>query len=649
MSKIYNFLFLFFLSTTIVVGQSDRVVLVEEFTNASCAPCAAQNPNFNALLTDLEDQNIISLKYQVNFPGYDPMNERNPQEVEARRAYYAVDGVPSAFYDGSPFQGPNYEGAPANATPAILTGKQAVSAPLALDITHTINETKDSISVNVEVANESEEDYDASGLKLRVALTEAYIKFRGAPGSNGEEEFENIFRSFINEGGASGTTLDTVPAQGSISFSYHMPLPDFYDLREIEVLGFVQDDSNKEVVQAGLSEAVELDSVLDLSIENTTADVQGYCQDSVMYSFELYNNGTVDIQSVQVGLLLNGSVFDVKAYSDLALTPGQSVQIDFGTYATQGGSNVTGFATGEVNGTNDDVAVLNNQTATSSFNIFKPGVDLLDESFEGLSFDDNGVFTDEGPFELALANVSAADLGTSGSAGGYGTSARSLLVNYYQWDVAAFGAVGYMAFGNMDLSSTLRPRLILDRAKRTYTGENDRMEVQLSTDCGETWTSVYNKSGNNLLTVSGNYSDFYVPNAGDWVTDTISLLDYAGEEQVAVRLKFTSAWGNNMYLDNIRIEETPAAVNEVINENLLEVYPNPMSSFTTLDINLEEAKDVTVTITDMMGKVVDQVSYGKLSGNNKLTYNAERLVTGNYLFKINAGDEAVIRKVSVIK
>ena len=38
-------------SSWFVSAQNQRLVLAEEFTNASCGPCAAQNPAFDALLS----------------------------------------------------------------------------------------------------------------------------------------------------------------------------------------------------------------------------------------------------------------------------------------------------------------------------------------------------------------------------------------------------------------------------------------------------------------------------------------------------------------------------------------------------------------------------------------------------------------------
>ena len=51
-------------------GQAQRLVLFEEFTQASCGPCASQNPAFNTLL-DANATKAVSIKYQTSWPGFE--------------------------------------------------------------------------------------------------------------------------------------------------------------------------------------------------------------------------------------------------------------------------------------------------------------------------------------------------------------------------------------------------------------------------------------------------------------------------------------------------------------------------------------------------------------------------------------------------
>lgn len=50
------------------VHAQQRLVLVEHFTQASCGPCASQNPALKAVL-DANQGKVVALKYQTSWPG----------------------------------------------------------------------------------------------------------------------------------------------------------------------------------------------------------------------------------------------------------------------------------------------------------------------------------------------------------------------------------------------------------------------------------------------------------------------------------------------------------------------------------------------------------------------------------------------------
>jgi len=91
-------------AVTAIYSQSQRLVILEEFTQASCGPCASVNPTIEALLNS-NPTKITSVWYHTNWPGYDPMNLHNPNEVAARVGYYGVTYVPWSVLDGNYYSG----------------------------------------------------------------------------------------------------------------------------------------------------------------------------------------------------------------------------------------------------------------------------------------------------------------------------------------------------------------------------------------------------------------------------------------------------------------------------------------------------------------------------------------------------------------
>jgi PKD repeat protein len=91
----------------------------------------------------------------------------------------------------------------------------------------------------------------------------------------------------------------------------------------------------------------------------------------------------------------------------------------------------------------------------------------------------------------------------------------------------------------------------------------DGLEVLITTDCGTTWTSLYNKSGStvaagNLPTAAATTASF-VPTAAQWRTETINLNTYINSTNVQLAFRNLAAYGNNLYVDNINITGTAVA------------------------------------------------------------------------------------------
>ena len=124
-----------------------RTVLVESFTQASCPPCAAQNPGFNALLANNVGK-VAVIKYQTSWPGYDPMNEQNPDQVATRVSYYGVTGVPNVRIDGT-----TNAQTSGSVTQAMLNTAYAVPAPLQITLTHTLSADLSQITINCDITN----------------------------------------------------------------------------------------------------------------------------------------------------------------------------------------------------------------------------------------------------------------------------------------------------------------------------------------------------------------------------------------------------------------------------------------------------------------------------------------------------------------
>ncbi len=250
MKKIYTILVCGLTAFT-ANAQSQRLVLVEEFTQASCGPCAAANPSFNALLNN-NAAKCVSIKYQTSWPGVDPMNAQYPAAVSARVNYYSCNSVPFAVMDGTAITGSNYAGAPSNLTTAKINAEHAIPSSFDMQVSHYLTNDLDSIYVTAYVSC-TQALTATNYLRMHLVLVEKHIDFTTPPGSNGETDFYMVCRRMFPS--QTGTSLPLAWNVGDdTTITMKVPVPSYiYDINQLAVVGFVQDNGTKDVLQAAYS------------------------------------------------------------------------------------------------------------------------------------------------------------------------------------------------------------------------------------------------------------------------------------------------------------------------------------------------------------------------------------------------------------
>ncbi|MCK9422001.1 MAG: carboxypeptidase regulatory-like domain-containing protein [Bacteroidales bacterium] len=164
------------------------------------------------------------------------------------------------------------------------------------------------------------------------------------------------------------------------------------------------------------------------------------------------------------------------------------------------------------------------------------------EGFEGTTF-----------FPICWSGTTVAPWWVRSTAcGGYGLSTASAKANFYGY---SNGSTFDLITLQFDASSTHLPLLKFDYAYATYSGEMDEMDVYTSTDGGGTYDLLLAMPGGStgILNTGGDVTSSFVPTPNQWATQSLTLP--VGTNMV----KFTaiSAYGNNLYLDNVRVEATP--------------------------------------------------------------------------------------------
>jgi hypothetical protein len=172
----------------------------------------------------------------------------------------------------------------------------------------------------------------------------------------------------------------------------------------------------------------------------------------------------------------------------------------------------------------------------------------------------------------------------------------------------------------------------------------DRLTVNVSTDCGQTWNQVYTKSGTALSTTTPKTTAF-TPTANQWRTESVSLAAYAGQPDVILQFLTTSGYGNNLYLDDIMIANTTGVADKQAPSFV--VYPNPATNNLTVETGAPTGQAIVISLHDVLGKAVKTQRFN--GATEKLTFDITDVAGGTYILRVVSGDRVQQEKISVVK
>jgi hypothetical protein len=225
-------------TVSVASNTTQNLPLYEEFTSSTCSPCATFNSTyFNTNFLNSNAGKFTLIKYQMNWPL--PGDPYYTAEGGTRRAYYGVGGVPSLYIDGD--EGTHFD---TSALQQDLDTKYAEPSFFVINSTYSID-ANNNITVSVDV-----NPYLTGDFTLHCAVVEKTTT--GNVGSNGETEFHNVMMKMVPD--ASGTPAAFV-ADTPASFTLNASLSGTHieDPNDLEVIVFIQDDSNKNVMQSAKS------------------------------------------------------------------------------------------------------------------------------------------------------------------------------------------------------------------------------------------------------------------------------------------------------------------------------------------------------------------------------------------------------------
>ena len=302
----------------------------------------------------------------------------------------------------------------------------------------------------------------------------------------------------------------------------------------------------------------------DLAIIKIIEPSTAICDLTVSPTIQIANAGVQTITSARIEFLRNGALIESKLFNT-NLATGQITQVTFNDITVPAtGSNEFTFTVTEVNELSDQNP--SNNTLTSRPII--QGEINLPYTYDISRFPGDWIVTNpDGGFTWEKTNITVS-----------GQSQQAVFIRNYEYEGP--GQYDYFSSPSIDLAKYPNAQLVFEVAHGPYnqSGFQDALIVAISQDCGSNFDiagAKYNKSGTRLGTAEATLDEFIPVNSSQFRLEIVNLSRYKDLGKIRLSFINQNAYGNNIYLRNIRIlPQEEFRYGMVINEL---VAPSPIS------------------------------------------------------------------------
>jgi PKD repeat protein len=152
-------------------------------------------------------------------------------------------------------------------------------------------------------------------------------------------------------------------------------------------------------------------------------------------------------------------------------------------------------------------------------------------------------------------------------------------------------------------------------------------------------TGMFTNQSTNAVTYSWNFGD-----SSPLDNTANPSHDYLANGTYTVTLTVTGPCGTDTYTQVITI--TQVGMQDTDLANTLSLFPNPNNGQFTLSFNFEKAKDVTVEVLDVTGRIVYSDKQNGITTYNK-QIGIENADQGMYLVRIITTEGVVTQKIII--
>lgn len=206
----------------------------------------------------------------------------------------------------------------------------------------------------------------------------------------------------------------------------------------------------------------------------------------------------------------------------------------------------------------------------------------------------------------------------------------------------------------MDLTDMVEGSTYLNfqAAHSKKASEFEYITLYSSIDCGQTWKLYEIIPPFSLISVSNSNSSAFIPaDTSEWNFLSFDISEYAGEENLQFSFRFEANKGNNLYIDDIAVSDSPfpqtsTNIDDVF-ESTFNLYPNPNSGIFNLDFYWNSNHNVKAHIIDLVGNKIEiDLNFELKKGSNSIQINLDEfnLSSGLYFLKLESNKKYLFEK-----
>lgn len=379
---------------------------------------------------------------------------------------------------------------------------------------------------------------------------------------------------------------------------------------------------------------------LDAAVFSISSPANGIntCNTTINPVINIKNNGTLTVTSAVISWQLDGGAVQTQNWSgNLATGAFTSINLPTQTGLATGAHNLV-VTISLPNGNADQNP--QNDSRTSAFTIINPTPTAGIPTFNGAEF------SSFPGLNYSLLNPDAdVTWVKETTVSGFGTSNACFKIDNFSNNTAGRSDYIYTPYLNL-VSASAPLQIAFNLAHAQYNPvTRDSLIISYTSNCGETWTRLYAKGGSGLSTTGQIQSTNFIPTPTQWRTELIDISNLVGMDDVRFSFQNRSAFGNNVYIDDINIKTNALSLNRIeVESDNFKVMPNPASDFAEL-ILPGTFETGNLEIYDASGRVLQVMQPEEKS----IRLNLQGFNNGLYTIRYTNGENRYTKRFLVLK